>query len=229
MIFECESDPDMKWDFDPVTPNVKVHAGETALAFYKVFNRNDKPLIGISVYNISPEYASNYFSKIQCFCFNQQLLNSREELYLPLYFYLEPEITEDMKMEGISQIRVNYKFFACRKQDIALLLQKNAENEILQKNFLMKKRMAKMEEGSEKFLELKKEVEENEIILEGYKGVENEMAEMLKGYNLMEVHTESGVSQLVSNNEPGNSSVAAAYFDPKILFLWVSWLLKNII
>lgn len=191
----------MKWDFEPVTPNVKVHAGETALAFYKVFNRNDKPLIGISVYNISPEFSSNYFSKIQCFCFNQQLLNSKEELYLPLYFYLEPEIAEDVKMEGISQIIVNYKFFACRKQDIALLLQKNIENDLKQKNFLNRKRMKKMDKGSEHFEELKKEVEYNEVILEGYKGTETEMEEMLKGYNLMEVHSESGASMIVGSGD----------------------------
>ena len=61
--------------------------------------------------------------------------------------------------------------------------------------------MKKMDKGSEHFAELKKEVEYNEVILEGYKGTETEMEEMLKGYNLMEVHSESGASMIVGSGD----------------------------
>ena len=47
-----------------------VNAGETALAFYSAHNKDDKPKIGFATYAVSPEEATPYFSKIQCFCFN---------------------------------------------------------------------------------------------------------------------------------------------------------------
>lgn len=72
-----------------------VNAGETALAFYKVFNRSDKPIAGIAIYQIFPEECALYFNKIQCFCFENQLLYPGESLELPVLFYLDPSINFD--------------------------------------------------------------------------------------------------------------------------------------
>jgi len=42
----ADTDPDANWVFEPVQRSVTVHAGETALTFYRAFNRNDKPVVG---------------------------------------------------------------------------------------------------------------------------------------------------------------------------------------
>lgn len=44
----ADTDPDANWVFEPVQRSVTVHAGETALMFYRAFNRNDKPVVGIN-------------------------------------------------------------------------------------------------------------------------------------------------------------------------------------
>lgn len=88
VVFTGDVDPDIKWDFEPIEKEVIVGAGETAIVFYRLFNREEKPIVGFAIYNISPEDVNTYFSKIQCFCFNQQLINPQEELLLPLFFYL---------------------------------------------------------------------------------------------------------------------------------------------
>lgn len=54
--------------------------GETALAFYTARNPLDKPVTGISTYNVVPFEAGQYFNKIQCFCFEEQQLNPNEEV-----------------------------------------------------------------------------------------------------------------------------------------------------
>lgn len=54
--------------------------GETALAFYTACNPTDKPVTGISTYNVLPFEAGQYFNKIQCFCFEEQLLNPHEQV-----------------------------------------------------------------------------------------------------------------------------------------------------
>ena len=70
LIFKATIDPVVDWEFAPVQEQVVVNAGETALVFYKAYNAEVDPVIGFATYNIYPEEASVYFSKIQCFCFN---------------------------------------------------------------------------------------------------------------------------------------------------------------
>lgn len=36
----------MNWDFEPVNHEMIVNAGETALTFYKAYNKTDQPIIG---------------------------------------------------------------------------------------------------------------------------------------------------------------------------------------
>lgn len=60
------------------TDCIKVYPGETALAFYTATNPTDRPIVGISTYNIVPFDAGYYFAKIQCFCFEEQILNPGE-------------------------------------------------------------------------------------------------------------------------------------------------------
>ncbi|KTF75110.1 hypothetical protein cypCar_00035752 [Cyprinus carpio] len=79
---------------------IKVVPGETALAFYRAWNPMDKPVIGISTYNVVPFEAGQYFNKIQvnmkhlnkpmCFCFEEQRLNPHEEVDMPVFFYIDP-------------------------------------------------------------------------------------------------------------------------------------------
>lgn len=88
MSFTGYCDPDIKWEFEPVERELLVSAGETAIVFYKLYNKEEKAIVGFATYNISPEDCNVYFSKIQCFCFNQQLINPKEELLLPIFFYL---------------------------------------------------------------------------------------------------------------------------------------------
>lgn len=164
--FQSESDPEMKWTFEPVTKELEVHAGETALAFYKVKNHQNKPIIGISTYTIVPEYSANYFAKVQCFCFNQQMINSQEEIYLPLYFYLEPEICEERKMEGIRTVKIIYKFFPCRKQKIAEIIHEQNIKELEQKQFILQKRIDKNEGSLEEMKQWREEMDSCSEMLE---------------------------------------------------------------
>ena len=59
---------------------VQVVPGETALAFYTAHNPTDRPVTGISTYNVVPFEAGQYFNKIQCFCFEEQILNPNEQV-----------------------------------------------------------------------------------------------------------------------------------------------------
>ena len=118
-----------------------MNAGETALAFYRVYNRSDKPISGIAVYQIFPEETSLYFNKIQCFCFENQLLYPKESVDLPILFYLDPAINYDGNLFNKKDILLTYHLFPSADQSIAQVLQKE-----LEKNAETEKKLAEKKE-----------------------------------------------------------------------------------
>jgi len=94
---------------------LQIYPGETALAFYRAENRTDRPIDGISTYNVIPFEAGQYFNKIQCFCFEEQRLNPGETVELPVFFYIDPEFAEDPRMEDVDKILLSYTFFEAKE------------------------------------------------------------------------------------------------------------------
>jgi len=109
--FNADIAATMRWNFRPQQSEVKLYAGETALAFYTAKNPTLKPIDGISTYNVIPFEAGQYFNKIQCFCFEEQRLNPGEEVDMPVFFYIDPEFLEDPNLEKNDIITLSYTFF----------------------------------------------------------------------------------------------------------------------
>ncbi|XP_037041659.1 cytochrome c oxidase assembly protein COX11, mitochondrial [Bradysia coprophila] len=113
--FNADLGASMRWNFRPQQYEIKVIPGETALAFYTAKNPTDVPVVGISTYNVIPFEAGAYFNKIQCFCFEEQQLNPHEEVDMPVFFYIDPEIVADPKMEFVREITLSYTFFESKE------------------------------------------------------------------------------------------------------------------
>jgi len=112
--FNADIAATMRWNFRPQQNEVKLFAGETALAFYTAKNPTTKPIDGISTYNVVPFEAGQYFNKIQCFCFEEQRLNPGEEVDMPVFFYIDPEFLDDPNLEKDDIITLSYTFFESR-------------------------------------------------------------------------------------------------------------------
>ncbi|XP_074967447.1 cytochrome c oxidase assembly protein COX11, mitochondrial [Phalacrocorax aristotelis] len=115
VTFNADVHSSIQWSFRPQQSEIYVVPGETALAFYKAKNPTDKPIIGISTYNVIPFEAGQYFNKIQCFCFEEQRLNPQEEVDMPVFFYIDPEFAEDPKMAKVDLITLSYTFFEAKE------------------------------------------------------------------------------------------------------------------
>ncbi|PZC78287.1 cytochrome c oxidase assembly protein COX11, mitochondrial [Helicoverpa armigera] len=113
--FNADTASSMQWNFKPQQMDITVVPGETALAFYTALNPTDKPVTGISTYNVIPFEAGQYFNKIQCFCFEEQQLNPHEKVDMPVFFYIDPEFTDDPKMEFVDEIVLSYTFFEAKE------------------------------------------------------------------------------------------------------------------
>jgi len=129
--FHEEVDADIPWEFYPQQKEVYVNAGETCLIFYKARNKSDKPIVGISIYDVTPQVCALYFNKIQCFCFENQMLGPYEEVDLPVFFYIDPAITEDelIQNSGYYQMHLKYTFYYAKKQDMAKIMAKRLQEE----------------------------------------------------------------------------------------------------
>ncbi|KAK0639250.1 cytochrome c oxidase assembly protein CtaG/Cox11-domain-containing protein [Cercophora newfieldiana] len=102
----------LPWKFTPQQREVRVLPGETALAFYTATNNSDQDIIGVATYSVTPAQCAPYFSKIQCFCFEEQRLNAGETVDMPVFFYLDPDLLNDLNMRGVETVTLSYTFFS---------------------------------------------------------------------------------------------------------------------
>jgi cytochrome c oxidase assembly protein subunit 11 len=109
--FNADVDPELGWRFTPVERTVEVNIGENRLAFYEATNTTDRPLVGTATFNVTPYDAGPYFSKIHCFCFEEQLLAPGETMEMPVSFYVDPAILDDPDTDELKTITLSYTFF----------------------------------------------------------------------------------------------------------------------
>ena len=117
ITFNADTSDAMPWSFKPCQRVVEVHPGETALAFFKAKNKTDRPVTGVATYNVTPMRAGVYFNKIQCFCFEEQRLKPNEEVDMPVFFYVDPEMEDDPHMDGVKTLTLSYTFFPSKHDD----------------------------------------------------------------------------------------------------------------
>lgn len=116
ITFDSSLSDTMKWKFTPQTKEITLIPGETALAFYTAENPTDEDIVGISTYSVVPAKAAQYFNKIQCFCFEEQKLAAKEEVDMPVFFYIDPEFAFDPRMKDVTNIALHYTFFRSSHQ-----------------------------------------------------------------------------------------------------------------
>tara|TARA_B100000315_G_scaffold249719_2_gene281384 strand:- start:385 stop:969 length:585 start_codon:yes stop_codon:yes gene_type:complete len=109
--FNADVNRDLPWRFRPTQGSVTVRVGEPTLAFYRVENTSDRLIVGTAAYNVTPLTVGEYFSKIDCFCFTEQVLQPGEIAELPVSFFVDPSIADDPKMDRISTLTLSYTFF----------------------------------------------------------------------------------------------------------------------
>ncbi len=106
--FDASTDKNMPWEFRPMQNEVELRIGETGLAFYEAYNPTDRPIAGVASYNVTPFAAGEYFIKIECFCFTDQVLQPGERVQMPVTFYVDPEIVKDPDAKYIKAITLSY-------------------------------------------------------------------------------------------------------------------------
>jgi cytochrome c oxidase assembly protein subunit 11 len=110
--FNADVAHDLPWSFTPVERAITLRLGEQHLAFYRAHNGGDRPIAGTATFNVTPFKAGAYFTKIACFCFEEQILQAGATVDMPVSFYVDPAILEDPATRDIRAITLSYTFFA---------------------------------------------------------------------------------------------------------------------
>ncbi len=109
--FDANVNSKLPWRFKPVEREVRVRLGEELLVHYEATNLSHTPVTGTATFGVTPHKAAQYFSKIECFCFTEQTLAPGETVAMPVIFYVDPAIRDDLNARDVSKITLSYTFF----------------------------------------------------------------------------------------------------------------------
>lgn len=108
--FDANVAPGLNWRFVPDQASQRLKIGEVGLAFYRAKNLSDHPVTGTASFNVTPAKAGEYFTKIECFCFTEQSLAPGQEVDMPVQYFVDPAIADDINAGDIKTITLSYTF-----------------------------------------------------------------------------------------------------------------------
>jgi cytochrome c oxidase assembly protein subunit 11 len=94
------------WDFKPEQASVDVHPGQLTTVMYSFHNRQNRAMALQAIPSFAPSVAMAHFTKVECFCFKQQLLQAGESKRWPVVFVVDSKLPKDVKT-----ITLSYTFF----------------------------------------------------------------------------------------------------------------------
>ena len=117
--FDANIDPALPWKFEPVQETVRIHPGARTTIYYQATNYTARSTTGQAVFNVTPEIAGKYFSKIECFCVTEQTLKPGESVKMPVIFFVDPKLRDDPDTDHIDEITLSYTFYPVENPESA--------------------------------------------------------------------------------------------------------------
>jgi cytochrome c oxidase assembly protein subunit 11 len=109
--FDANIDQNLPWIFKAEQNEATIRVGENNLVFFAAENKSDQAIVGTAVYNVTPHKAAIYFNKIQCFCFEEQLLKPKQRMIMPVSFFIDPAMEDDPNLQDVDTITLSYTFY----------------------------------------------------------------------------------------------------------------------
>lgn len=106
VVIEFDANRHGPWRFQPRVNHLSVHPGELVQVEYDLVNTEARPMAGQAIPSYAPLQAGQYFQKLECFCFQQQVLQAHEMRSFPVVFFIDPDLPRD-----VTQITLSYAFF----------------------------------------------------------------------------------------------------------------------
>ena len=94
------------WEFKPAVSSLQVHPGELTTVMYEFRNVQNRVMAAQAIPSYAPRQASAHFNKLECFCFNEYILQPGEQKQWPVVFVIDPKLPKD-----VTTITLSYTFF----------------------------------------------------------------------------------------------------------------------
>jgi cytochrome c oxidase assembly protein subunit 11 len=101
----------LPWTLRPQENSQTIRVGRTQLAYFTIANNGDRAMTGRATYNVSPESAAQYFTKLQCFCFSDQTIPAHTARTFPVVYYVDSRFASDPDTKPLSVITLSYTMF----------------------------------------------------------------------------------------------------------------------
>ncbi len=102
--------PGLGWNFYPKQSNIRLHPGQVETVMFEAKNITSQAVTGQAIPSVTPGQAASYLKKIECFCFQKQVLKPGETKVMPLRFFISSELPEDVK-----EMTLSYSFFSAKE------------------------------------------------------------------------------------------------------------------
>ena len=109
--FDANVAQGLPWEFEPEQRKMDIQVGQSGLAYYRVKNLSNQPLVGTATYNVTPIKSAPYFVKTECFCFTEQLIEPGQEMSMPVLFHIDTQIEDEKRLDDVKNITLSYTFF----------------------------------------------------------------------------------------------------------------------
>lgn len=127
--FRTATAQDMPWAFNAEADKMTVKVGADGFINFKAHNPTGKAIKGTAIYNVTPIKAARYFKKIQCFCFGEQILTPGQTVNMPVMFFVDPAIADDVNLMDVKTITLSYTFYRQDSEELETQLNKTYKNE----------------------------------------------------------------------------------------------------
>lgn len=109
IVFKVNDLLPLKFNSGAIKHHISVNVPQ--LLFCIVENYSPADLVFTSIYNVYPAEALPHIEKIQCFCYDDQLVESNSSLYLPIYYRISSSFYEDPLMTDVTEVTLSYSIF----------------------------------------------------------------------------------------------------------------------
>ena len=108
--FLSASTPGFPVKFYPITKSMKVTPGKIYTVDYYAENRSDEVIVGQAVPSVAPGQAASHLKKLECFCFKNQTFEPKVPVKMPVRFYVDSKLDEN-----IINITLSYNFIRIKQ------------------------------------------------------------------------------------------------------------------
>lgn len=92
----------MPWAFGPQESVILAYPGEMRQTAFHATNPTARHMVAQAIPSVVPAEAAEYLHKVNCFCFEQQALQSGASIEMPLLFVIDKKLPEHIRSLTLS-------------------------------------------------------------------------------------------------------------------------------